>query len=151
MVMLAIIIGLIAVTAITIRLSPISSAKARGFEIATTTALYLDSLLLSEEGSVIMDAGSHKYDIEVCYVDSTWTVIKEKVLSLFMNTYEKEKGFYVVVVPYDDSGERIEDDWSAFIIKSYGKGSGCKAKLKEVSKFCINKDADSKLAEVKTC
>gem|GEM_PF-3125321 len=151
LVMLAFIIGMVAVAAIYMRIDPSDDPKARSLELAANIALHVDSLTASESGSAELYMGEHKYDIEMCNIDSSWTVLGQKLLSIVKDAYVTEKGYYVVVVPYNEEGKRIDDSWTAHKIISYHGRSGCGAALRNVNGVCINKEPDIALAEVAEC
>lgn len=150
MLTLAIMVGIMGMVAVTLHLNPTTSPKGRGFELATKTALYVDALSSVDAGQAVLDMGIYKYDVEMCY-SSYWTIIKENIVSKFRDAYMKDFGYYVSVVPYDDQGKRLDDDATAYMVRSYSRERGCKKALKGVSKLCIKKEAGKALAEVVGC
>lgn len=148
---LVVIVGIVGVTAVYYHVNPINSPKGRSLELATKVAMYTNSLSTLDSGSVKIDTGDNYYDIEMCHLDSKWNIFKQKILSLFREAYKDKEGYYVTVVPYDDEGERLEEQWAAFIVKSYSQEKSCHGNFEKVNGICITKSKDSELAEVKAC
>ena len=145
-----VLIVLIAVAAVYMNMNPLNTPKGMGFELATKIAMYTDALSYVDKGEAIIEAGSNRFDIQLCNMDSTWTVIKESVVNIFRDAYRTRKGFYVTVVPYDKDGKKLDDSATAFIIRSYVNVDGCAATLIQATKVCIKKEP-GRLAEVSKC
>ncbi len=145
--MLVVIIGLLLIIVIGSKMSPLDFPGGRAKELAMVTAMHIDALSSVREGSLKIDTGKNKYDVEIQRWSGFWRGVGSAITSIV-----NRNGNYVVVTPYDDRGVRLDKQSGTFFISSYDteKDYGT-AKIEKTSSVCITKDAKDSIAKLVKC
>ena len=163
-------LGIIGIVFVVSRMTPVQSPEARSLQLASSIALYIDSLSTVEQGSVrLLDARGYKYDIAIQRYGSAWVrdVVRSKwFLQGILAYFVHEGGFFVEVMPYVEKmkeGKKTFERGDTYYYPvsvfdadgectKYNLDPGkCSRKFEEVSGICITKSKDKEYPEVKAC
>jgi hypothetical protein len=140
--MLVVIIGLILIIVLMSKLSPLDSPQGRSKELAMVVSLHIDALSSVQEGTMKIDTGKNKYDVEIQQGSGAARAIGSVVAPYIPFAPDvNPNGNYVVVTPYNSSGSKLEKQAGISMINSYNPDIDYYIKVENTSIICLKKTA----------